>query len=190
MLNLPHFLLLFIVFFTLSCAPLDDQNRSHKESLLPVKIVRLHKVVYPNETLSAIALWYTGKAKNFSLIKDYNGQIKSDALLPIGSFIKIPEDLMVRTDQMSLAFVNQQKPKQEKNFHPTLINPSLTERSQTDTLPADTLQNDSVQNDVEQISDSLGRPEVQVTPVATMIPGGSLTDEEKNQDKLIENLIP
>lgn len=64
----------------------------------------LHKVIWPEETLSHIAKWYTGKAKNWEAIVKLNPELDPKRI-DIGDTISIPEDLLTTRKPMPHFFV-------------------------------------------------------------------------------------
>jgi hypothetical protein len=58
----------------------------------------LHLVRHPNESLSIIAMWYTGSVGDWPKIKEYN-HLPSDALV-LGQGILIPADMLVRSSPL------------------------------------------------------------------------------------------
>lgn len=58
----------------------------------------LHTVRHPMETLSVVAMWYTGTVRNWPLIQDYNKL--DDPKLSLGQDILIPAKLVWRWDPL------------------------------------------------------------------------------------------
>ena len=65
-----------------------------------------HTVHWPGEKLSSIAKWYTGKAKNWSLLAGENPDVTPNKL-KIGTVIKIPRDLVTNTEPMPRSAIPQ-----------------------------------------------------------------------------------
>jgi LysM repeat protein len=74
----------------------------------------LHKVCWPEETLSHIAKWYTGTVKNWNAIAKANPELDPKKI-DIGDTISIPEDLMTSHKPMPHSFV---QPAVHKNSTP------------------------------------------------------------------------
>ncbi len=64
----------------------------------------LHKVCWPNESLSLIAKWYTGSVNNWKAIAKSNPTLNPNQIF-IGDTISIPEDLLTSRKPMPLSFV-------------------------------------------------------------------------------------
>lgn len=64
----------------------------------------LHKVRWPEETLSHIAKWYTGSVKNWKAIAKKNPELDPKKI-DIGDTISIPEDLLTSNKPMPHSFV-------------------------------------------------------------------------------------
>jgi hypothetical protein len=65
-----------------------------------------HTVRWPGESLAIIAKWYTGKAKNWSLLADENPDVTPNKL-KIGTVIKVPRELVVNTEPMPRSAIPQ-----------------------------------------------------------------------------------
>jgi LysM repeat protein len=89
----------------------------------PESRVFLHKVRWPEETLSRIAKWYTGTVRNWKAIAKINPELDPRDI-DIGDTISIPEDLMISHKPMPHSFV---KPAVHKNSTPR----SLTNKTAT-----------------------------------------------------------
>ncbi|MGB2687721.1 MAG: LysM domain-containing protein [Desulfobacterales bacterium] len=64
----------------------------------------LHKVRWPEETLSHIAKWYTGTVKNWKAIAKANPELDPKKI-DTGDTISIPEDLLTSRKPMPLSFM-------------------------------------------------------------------------------------
>ena len=64
----------------------------------------LHKVRWPDETLSHIAKWYTGTVKNWKAIAKANPELDPKKI-DTGDTISIPEDLLTSRKPMPLSFM-------------------------------------------------------------------------------------
>lgn len=64
----------------------------------------LHKIRWPEETLSHIAKWYTGTMKNWKVIAKANPELDPKKI-DVGDTISIPEDLLTSREPMPLSFV-------------------------------------------------------------------------------------
>ncbi|MFO7972228.1 MAG: hypothetical protein R6U40_10815 [Desulfobacterales bacterium] len=65
----------------------------------------LHKVRWPEETLSHIAKWYTGKIDNWKAIVEANPEL-DPKYIDIGDMIPIPEDLLTLRKPMPRSFLS------------------------------------------------------------------------------------
>jgi hypothetical protein len=81
------------------CAPV--KRRTFDD---PVVEYSYHTVNYQGETLSLIARWYTGQAGNWEALMDHNPDL-DPRKLQIGDLVKIPQDLLIREDEMPKKFV-------------------------------------------------------------------------------------
>jgi len=63
-----------------------------------------HTVRYQGETLSLIAKWYTGEAKNWPILADRNPGVSPNNLR-IGELILIPGDMAVNTEPMPSSYI-------------------------------------------------------------------------------------
>ena len=164
--------LAFLIMGIISCGP-HSAPAPDISNTLPTQIVRIHKVAYNNENLSMIALWYTGNAKNWNILSTYNGHLRSASQLAIGNLIRIPSELMIRTDPMSADFVSEQAARLRRLKKKTVA----TKQPEThEAIPSDT-QEDQVVSD-EELNEFAN------TAVQTPAPVNS------SQDQLIENLLP
>jgi len=64
----------------------------------------LHKVRWPEETLSHIAKWYTGSVKNWKTIAETNPGVDPKKI-DVGDTISIPEELLISRKPMPHSFV-------------------------------------------------------------------------------------
>jgi nucleoid-associated protein YgaU len=71
----------------------------------PQPVVFLHTVKYSGETLSIIALWYTGNHGNWKEIAQANPDMKPNRIFP-GDEIIIPESLLKNRDPLPKEFVD------------------------------------------------------------------------------------
>lgn len=76
----------------------------------------VHKVRWPEETLSHIAKWYTGTVKNWKAIAKVNPELDPKKI-DTGDTIFIPEDLLISRKPMPLSFL---RPSIHKKIKPTL----------------------------------------------------------------------
>jgi hypothetical protein len=65
-----------------------------------------HTVRWAGESLSIIAKWYTGKAKNWSLLAGENPDATPN-MLKIGTVIKVPRELVTNTEPMPRSAIPQ-----------------------------------------------------------------------------------
>jgi hypothetical protein len=77
----------------------------------------VHKVRWPEETLSHIAKWYTGTVKNWKAIAKVNPELDPKKI-DTGDTIFIPEDLLISRKPMPLYFLHRsiQKKNQTVSF--------------------------------------------------------------------------
>jgi hypothetical protein len=140
-------------------------------NVLPTQAVRVHQVNYPHENLSIIALWYTGDAKNWTQLSNYNGHLRSPSALSPGDVIRIPSEIMIRVDPMTSDFVAEQQVKMKR----------LRDRAR------------SVAGVV--VGESTNAPATEATPqnaeseTPPDAPLGVETPADAPQDQLIENLL-
>ena len=66
----------------------------------------IHTVSVPNENISIIAKWYTGKQKNWVVLAKCNPTIKPNRIF-LGNKIKIPRSIMIRHTELPAKFVHQ-----------------------------------------------------------------------------------
>ncbi len=150
------------------CAP---QTKQEPANALPIEEVRLHKVNFPNENLSMIALWYTGDAKKWPLLRTYNGQLASASNLSVGNTIRIPAAIMTRIDQMPLEFVAEQRAKYKRGKKKSsIVSPSK-----------------KISKDPFSLNPT---PQLEAPPQEEELISEDPYFEESSQDQLIENLLP
>jgi LysM repeat protein len=65
----------------------------------------IHTVKWPNESLSIIAAWYTGKVDNWKLLAQVNPDLDPNRIY-IGDKIRIPEELMKTHEPPTRKFVD------------------------------------------------------------------------------------
>ena len=71
----------------------------------PEPLFYLHKVRWPEETLSHIAKWYTGTVKNWKAIAKTNPELDPKKI-DVGDTISIPEELLTSRKPMPHSFVH------------------------------------------------------------------------------------
>lgn len=106
----------------------------------PLPVFYPHMVKYSGETLSVIALWYTGSHGNWKEIAQANPDLNPNRIFP-GDEILIPESLLRTRDPLSKEFVDrintkakkekpkgdaQAKPVQTRQEEPKLFGPKKT----------------------------------------------------------------
>lgn len=64
-----------------------------------------HVVRHPGETLGVVAIWYTGDVKNWEKIRDANPAL-NPSRIEIGDSVLIPENLVIKRDELPKDFVN------------------------------------------------------------------------------------
>jgi hypothetical protein len=90
-----------------------------------------HTVKYSGETLSVIALWYTGSHGNWKEIAQANPDVNPNRIFP-GNEILIPEGLLRTRDPLSKEFVDRinAKTKKEKPKANTQARPVQTQQEE------------------------------------------------------------
>lgn len=73
----------------------------------------IHTVRVPNENISIIAKWYTGKQKNWVVLVKCNPAIKPNRIF-LGNEIKIPRSLITRDTELPAEFVHQSYSRSQK----------------------------------------------------------------------------
>jgi hypothetical protein len=63
----------------------------------------LHKVRWPEESLSTIARWYTGNTSNVRILEKITPNLRGDDLRP-GDVVFIPQELSQRTEPMARSY--------------------------------------------------------------------------------------
>jgi hypothetical protein len=131
-------------------APSPTQTEEALLSLEPKPKYYLHEVRWPEETLSHIALWYTGSSNNWVKIVEANPGLKP-LRIHIGDKILIPEELLKVREPMPRDYVYSlpspkrpplarssqpsKGPKKEELFGPVeLLSPSGASASEKDEL--------------------------------------------------------
>jgi hypothetical protein len=69
----------------------------------------IHKVRFPDESISIIAKWFTGDLKNWKVLAKCNPRINPNRIV-LGDEIRIPRILMTRQDPITHEFVEQNQP--------------------------------------------------------------------------------
>jgi hypothetical protein len=69
----------------------------------------IHKVKFPDESISIIAQWFTGNLKNWKVLAKCNPRINPNRIF-LGDVIRIPRILMTRQDPITHEFVEQAQP--------------------------------------------------------------------------------
>lgn len=72
-----------------------------------------HTVRYQGETLSLIAKWYTGEARNWPILADRNPDVSPNNLR-IGELILIPRDMVVNSEPMPRSYIPSSPSKSKK----------------------------------------------------------------------------
>lgn len=83
----------------------------------------VHKVRWPDETLSVISQWYTGKARNWKTLADANPKLNPNRIFR-GNEIHIPGDLLKRREPMPKRFVARLAQKSKKKKSPSKPSPT------------------------------------------------------------------
>lgn len=69
----------------------------------------IHKVRFPDESISIIAKWFTGNLENWKVLAKCNPTITPNRIF-LGDKIRIPRILMTRQDPITHEFVEQAQP--------------------------------------------------------------------------------
>ncbi len=69
----------------------------------------IHKVRFPDESISIIAKWFTGNLKNWKVLATCNPTITPNRIF-IGDEIRIPRIMMTRQDPITHEFVEKAQP--------------------------------------------------------------------------------
>lgn len=77
-----------------------------------------HKVLWPGETISVIAKWYTGSVKNWKALANANPKLNPKQIT-IGDSIFIPETLLTSRKPMPLSFLTSQNHTKNKPSYPS-----------------------------------------------------------------------
>jgi hypothetical protein len=78
----------------------------------------LHKVHWPEETLSHIAKWYTGTVNNWKAIAKANPELDPKKI-DVGDMISIPEELLTSREPMPHSFVSASGHKKVTSLSPS-----------------------------------------------------------------------
>ncbi|MCB2181915.1 MAG: LysM domain-containing protein [Desulfobulbaceae bacterium] len=145
LLNRTFFLCLTLCFICAGCAtktpePVEEKPVDYPEAVyekgdeaVPAGYY-VHTVKLPNESLSIIAKWFTGDLRNWELLAKHNPAINPNRIF-LGDKIKIPRNVMIRQNPMTLQFVedSQPKPKRRRSASPASSDPA----EEAATPPAD-----------------------------------------------------
>lgn len=88
-------------------AQVDHSENTDKEEQPPPAFL-IHTVSFPGENLSLIAKWYTGAAKNWELVAEYNPQINPNRIFK-GDKIRIPIELVEQKEPLPKKFIEKFK---------------------------------------------------------------------------------
>jgi len=93
------------IFAVAALAPAEEAEAKGPELAAMIEGLRLlppgdvlHTVRHPSETLSVVAMWYTGTVRNWPLLQEYNGL--PDPRLRLGQDILVPANLVWRWDPL------------------------------------------------------------------------------------------
>jgi hypothetical protein len=73
----------------------------------------IHKVKFPDESISIIARWFTGDLKNWKVLAKCNPTINPNRIFR-GNKIRIPRILMTRQEPLTLEFVEKAQPRPKR----------------------------------------------------------------------------
>ena len=116
--------------------PLSPDSQAPPRKVVPSQATYLgvpcyiHKVRWPEESLSAISRWYTGSTRNASILAQITPNLRNDDLRP-GDVIFIPQELSRRTEPMSRGYARRY------GKAPTPEKPSKTTEPKADDFPED-----------------------------------------------------
>ncbi len=88
-----------------------------------------HIVRWPGESLSYIAQWYTGDAKNWKVIVEANPGFNPNRIF-IGDHVYIPEELLKKRKEMPRHFLPSSVPKKDAQPSPVDEPPKESEETQ------------------------------------------------------------
>ena len=88
----------------LSACPITWEIQDVQDPVFEDSPYLVHKVKWPNETLSVIAKWYTGRTENWRTIADANPEL-DPRRIRLGKEIKIPAELLKTILPMPREFV-------------------------------------------------------------------------------------
>lgn len=112
-----------------------------------------HKVRWNGETLSHIALWYTGSTKNWKKIAAANPSIAADDIR-VGNVILIPKDLLKTQEKMPSKFVPALSSPRSKPTQIAVEAPPPTKSNDIDLFePVDSVVNETTQPSRSTIED-------------------------------------
>ena len=97
----------------------------------------LHKVRWPEESLSAIARWYTGSTRNARILAKVTPNLRGDDLRP-GDVVFIPQELSRRTEPMTRSYARRYGKADAPVKHPETktAEPDTNDLPDNDTPPA------------------------------------------------------
>jgi hypothetical protein len=72
-----------------------------------------HTVRYAGETLAIIAKWYTGDARNWSVLAKANPDVSPNTMR-IGDLVQIPRSIVTNSEPLPRSFIASQTPKTRK----------------------------------------------------------------------------
>ena len=86
----------------------------------------IHKVIFPDESISIIAKWFTGDLNNWKVLAKCNPKINPNRIF-LGDEIRIPRILMTRQEPITHEFVEQAQPgpKRIQARKPSRLQPTL-----------------------------------------------------------------
>lgn len=105
--------LLAVVFGMTACGGSSVQKHDESAPTVQQPAYYEHTVRWPGEKLAIIAKWYTGNSKNWSLLAGENPDVTPNKL-KIGTVIKIPRDLVTKTEPMPRSAISQAAPKSKE----------------------------------------------------------------------------
>jgi hypothetical protein len=123
--------------------PVDPGSQASSRKVAPDRATYLgvpcylHKVHWPEESLSAIARWYTGSTRNARILAKVTPNLRDDDLRP-GDVVFIPQELSRRTAPMTRSYARRYGKAAAPARHPEpkTAEPDANDFSDDDTPPA------------------------------------------------------
>ena len=127
-------LFILILLVLTSCRKSEAPTVESSAAPIPQISFISHHVTHPGETLTAIALWYTGSVENWKAIKQSNPQMSASSMR-IGDVILIPEPLLKRRTPLPLAFLDSVRRAESKPQQPAITEAAFPHSGTENQLP-------------------------------------------------------